>query len=92
MRLTFLLPAAATLAGAAAIFTRAGYGPFGDRSRRGKPCTASRCVHNASILALIGALLLKRGLQCPEDRETNGHEPEQATAPARASVPVAQVA
>jgi hypothetical protein len=92
MRRGYLLPAAAVLTGAAIIFIRAGCGPFGDRSRRGQPCTASRCVHNASILTLIGALLLKRGLHCPEDRHANGLEPEEATAPARTFVPGAQVA
>ena len=34
------------LASSGVLFTRAGYGPFGDPARRGKPCVADRCPHN----------------------------------------------
>jgi hypothetical protein len=83
MNVGYLLPAAAFLAGAAVILTRAGYGAFGDRSRRGQPCTASPCVHNASILALLGALLLKRGPSTDKRTIWNLESPRQQNAPCR---------
>lgn len=44
---------ASLLVVAAAIFTRAGYGPFGDRASRVRPCRdATRCPHNAGLLTL----------------------------------------
>jgi hypothetical protein len=33
---------------AAVLFSRAGYGPSGDPAQRAKPCTMSRCAHNAT--------------------------------------------
>jgi hypothetical protein len=41
--------------GSAVLFSRAGYGPFGDPRQRQKPCTADRCRHNAFALASASA-------------------------------------
>jgi hypothetical protein len=43
------------------VFHRAGYGPGADRRWRQRPCVdATRCPHNALLLAAIGAGLLAR--------------------------------
>jgi hypothetical protein len=52
--LASLLPGVALMTSACVLFTRAGYGPLADHAHRGEPCTASRCPHNASILAILG--------------------------------------
>jgi hypothetical protein len=48
----------ACLAAGAVLFTRAGYGPLADPHRRGQPCTASRCRHNAAAATAVGLGLL----------------------------------
>jgi hypothetical protein len=57
----FVVPGLLFVAASAVLFGRAGYGPFGNPVQRGKECTADRCVHNASLLALIGTATLLRG-------------------------------
>ena len=57
--MTRYLPSALLLVVAAILYGRAGYGPFGDRKHRGRPCTdATRYPHNASILAGLAILML----------------------------------
>jgi hypothetical protein len=43
---------------AAVLYSRKGYGPFGDPAQRVKPCTVSRCAHNATIALLAGLVAL----------------------------------
>jgi hypothetical protein len=42
------------LAAGVVLFTRSGYGPLADRQRRGQPCSASRCRHNATAVTAAG--------------------------------------
>lgn len=61
MATRFVFLGAALLAASAALYNRAGYGPFADKANRGNGCTADRCVHNASLLAPTGAATVIRG-------------------------------
>jgi hypothetical protein len=55
---------ACLLVAAAVIFTRAGYGPFGDTASRVRPClNATRCPHNAALLAAGAGVLLVSGFR-----------------------------
>lgn len=49
------LPGIALAIAAAVLFSRAGYGPFGEPAQRGRPCTPTRCRHNATTL--LGAAI-----------------------------------
>jgi hypothetical protein len=40
------------------LYSRAGYGPFGDPQQRGQACTLTRCRHNATTLLGVAAVLL----------------------------------
>jgi hypothetical protein len=42
----------------AVLYSCAGYRPFADPAHRTQPCTAGRCAHNATALAVAGAALL----------------------------------
>jgi hypothetical protein len=60
MDLRFALPGLLIVA-AAVLSNRAGHGQFGNPVRRRKERTADRCVHDASLLVLIGAVTFLRG-------------------------------
>jgi hypothetical protein len=54
------LPGLVLVGLAGVLYSRAGYGPFGDAEQRAKPCTFTRCAHNASLVLVGGTgLLLK---------------------------------
>jgi hypothetical protein len=61
MNLRFEVAGLLFVAASAVLSGRAGYEPFGNPVQRGKECTADRCVHKASLLALIGAATFLRG-------------------------------
>lgn len=48
----------ACLAAGAVLFTRSGFGRFGDPRQRGQPCSATRCRHNAAAVTAAGLGLL----------------------------------
>jgi hypothetical protein len=43
---------------AAVLYTRKGYGPFGNPAWRTEPCTVSRCAHNATVALVAGLVAL----------------------------------
>jgi hypothetical protein len=51
-------PGLTLVALSAVLFTRAGFGPFGDPAQREKPCELTRCRHNAAAVGLTGVGLL----------------------------------
>ena len=59
---------ATLLGGSIVVFTRAGYGPFGDPAYRGRPCTVDRCPHNAFIMLAAAVTLLSMAARRPADR------------------------
>jgi hypothetical protein len=63
---------ATLLGGSIVLFSRAGYGPFGDSAYRGRPCTVDRCPHNALILFAAAVAVLSMAARRPaaEDRVT----------------------
>jgi hypothetical protein len=52
------VPGLGLLALAAVLYSRKGYGPFGDPAQRSKPCTVSRCAHNATVALVAGLVAL----------------------------------
>jgi hypothetical protein len=52
------LPGLALIGLAAVLYSRKGYGPLGDPAQRAKPCTVSRCAHNATIVLAAGVAAL----------------------------------
>jgi hypothetical protein len=64
------LPGLALVVLAAVLYSRAGYGPFGDPAQRARPCTVSRCAHNATIVLAAGvaALVIPRARHFRQER------------------------
>jgi hypothetical protein len=64
------LPGLVLIGLAAVLYSRAGYGPFGDPAQRARPCTVSRCAHNATIVLVAGlaATALPRARQYRQER------------------------
>jgi hypothetical protein len=63
------LPGLGLIVLAAVLYSRKGYGPFGGPAQRSKPCTVSRCAHNATVALVAGlvALGLPRAKQYRRD-------------------------
>jgi hypothetical protein len=61
MNARHLVPALMLTCGSGVLFSRAGFGPFGDPRQRQKPCTAGRCRHNAFALAFAAAATFAAG-------------------------------
>jgi hypothetical protein len=69
------LPGLALIGLAAVIFSRKGYGPFGDNARRADACTVSRCAHNATLALAAGTFLLVKATRAASGVEDRTGEP-----------------